>query len=192
MLRDLSELIKRRADLLTEARALEYRIEKQRTAALAALPAAFGFPDLGSFIRAVKDAAKRSPKAVRRRSKRVAPTAQAVKVPSVSAAQPPATYPGLAAAKTPEIAKAPLPPGASLDDPANFGVLPDHSVLERGDKSAAAFIDDLSKALRFAEKVLHTSKVPAPIWREWRQFERTAAAAIQTAKDEGRGNSANE
>ncbi len=51
----------------SRAAKLEASLEAQRPAALAALPAEFGFPDLKSFIKAVKAAAGVAPKAKRGR-----------------------------------------------------------------------------------------------------------------------------
>ncbi|MBC8010908.1 MAG: hypothetical protein H7067_12525 [Burkholderiales bacterium] len=74
------------------------------------------------------------------------------------------------------------PIGTSLDDPANFGLLPDLALLETPaapSPDAAARRARLSAALAFATKVLHTSRVPAVVWREWRQFERRATEMLR-------------
>ena len=178
-----TDLIREHARRVAEVQALEERLNRERTAALAALPSSFGFPDLASFIRAVKDAVgpARKPRQARTPAKRKQkPRAAPTPPPS-----PQPAYPGVAAAKAGEPEKAPLPTGTSLDDPKNFGQLPDVSLLERGTKSRESFIDALAEALRFAQKVLHTSKVPAKVWWEWRQFERSATDAIHAAKAEG-------
>lgn len=73
----------------------------------------------------------------------------------------------------------PLPTGTSLDDPANFGLMPDLSVLDGSGQDPVAQRERLTKSLEFARKVLHTSRVPAAVWREWRNFERSAADALK-------------
>ncbi len=93
--------------------------------------------------------------------------------PDVNAAQP--------AAPTPVPAAKPLPTGTSLTDPTNFGQLPDASLLERGTLAEAAFRSRLNAATVFAQQVLHTSRVPAAVWREWRDFTRKAADALRGA-----------
>lgn len=67
----------------------------------------------------------------------------------------------------------PLVPSGSLEfDPANFREMPDESVLDRGDLSEGDYRARLTAALNRANQVLHTSKVPAAVWRTWREFER--------------------
>jgi transcriptional regulator with XRE-family HTH domain len=89
-------------------------------------------------------------------------------VPSVSAPTAPAALP------------TPIPPvGTNLDDPANFTELPDFDILERGALSPAAHRDRLVAALARTSKILHTSRVRATVWREWRQFERKIQEALR-------------
>lgn len=87
-------------------------------------------------------------------------------------------------AKATKSAQAPAEPsrpsGTSLDDPKNFGLMPDPSLLEATNGDAQARQSKLSEALKFAQRVLHTSGVPAAVWREWRQFERKAGDALRT------------
>jgi hypothetical protein len=71
------------------------------------------------------------------------------------------------------------PQGDSLADPKNFGRRPDRAVLERGALSAEAHRSALAEALKFATQVLHTSKVPALVWRVWRAYERELQGALQ-------------
>lgn len=97
----------------------------------------------------------------------------AVIPPSVPLIPPPAV---------PVVSAAPSPPvGANLDDPANFTELPDLRLLERGALSSAAHRERLVAALARATKVLHTSRVRAAVWREWRQFERNIQGALRSA-----------
>lgn len=98
-----------------------------------------------------------------------------------------AAGPSVRALPTAPVAVAPkpetprLPSGTSLDDPANFGQMPDFTLLERGALEVSVHRTQLADALRFATKVLHTSKVPAAVWREWRQFERQVMEAMRVA-----------
>jgi hypothetical protein len=46
--------------------------------------------------------------------------------------------------------------------------------LERGSASDDDYRRRLAQHIGFATKVLHTSGVPAAVWREWRAFEKTA------------------
>ncbi len=66
----------------------------------------------------------------------------------------------------------PLPTGTDLADPKNFGRLPPTADLERGSVSPEEYRQRLARHLAFATKVLHTSRVPAAVWREWRVFEK--------------------
>ena len=96
-----------------------------------------------------------------------------------SSASTPAGTPAAAAASASPPAPRPLPTGTSLSDPSNFGVLPDESLLERGDKSEDNFRMQLNTANIFAQQVLHTSRVPAAVWRAWRDFARKAAEVLR-------------
>jgi hypothetical protein len=51
--------------------------------------------------------------------------------------------------------------------------------LERGDKSEDNFRMQLNTANIFAQQVLHTSRVPAAVWRAWRDFARRAADVLR-------------
>lgn len=180
---DFSQRIREHQSLVAEVTRLQERIEREREARLAALPAEFGYESVDDFIRALRAAAGGKFKPARPAAPRVKP----------AAAPAPATTPapaGMHAAKSPAPAAAPvspsapvsasapapaapaLPSGTSLDDPANFGVLPDLSVLERAALTPALHRERMAEALRFATRVLHTPKVVAAVWREWRQFER--------------------
>ncbi|MCU0791898.1 MAG: hypothetical protein MUE42_03390 [Opitutaceae bacterium] len=165
---------------------MENQLEADRQARLAHLPAQFGYPDLGSFVRALRAAhaaPAKSPKSPRRRPRpATAPRKSSpVAAPPVAATVPPATTPSHPS--TP-VAVAPAaislrPSGTSLDDPANFGLMPDRSVLDSAGAPLALYRERMSEALRFATRVLHTSKVPAAVWREWRQFERQLTEALR-------------
>lgn len=73
--------------------------------------------------------------------------------------------------------------GNDLNDPANFRELPDLGLLERGSLDVEAFRTRLRGALERATKILHTSQVPAAVWRAWRDFERRGNEALRTAGD---------
>ena len=65
-----------------------------------------------------------------------------------------------------------LPSGSLEEDPANFREMPDLALLEGGGLETADYRQRLTDALKRANKVLHTSRVPAATWRAWREFER--------------------
>lgn len=75
----------------------------------------------------------------------------------------------------------PSPPAMtySLSDPANYRQEPDRSILELNGSSAVQHKATLRAALLEAEKVLHTSRVPADIWRQWRAFEKLLREKIR-------------
>lgn len=58
------------------------------------------------------------------------------------------------------------------EDPANFREMPDESILERGVLPDTDYRSRLGDALKRANLILHTPKVPAATWRGWREFER--------------------
>lgn len=93
--------------------------------------------------------------------------------PDGSAAQPPAAAEP-AAPVSEETPATPTPMGTDLGDPKNFGLMPPVENLEPGPMSAEDYRKRLSQDLAFANKVLHTSRVPASVWREWRAFEKAA------------------
>jgi hypothetical protein len=101
-----------------------------------------------------------------------APTAAVVEAqPPTSPAQPPV----IVEAAPPK----PLPAGNDLSDPANFGVLPDLGLLNPGTLDREAFRARLSTAIARANTILHTPRVPAAVWRAWRQFEQQATALLR-------------
>lgn len=169
--RPLPELIKEHKQLVAKIAELEAQIDRERTAVLATLPASFGYPDLDSFIKALVQACRQP-----RRRKIAQPPREKRK--SVKAEI------GGGMAKAAKSAQAPAEPlrpsGTSLDDPKNFGMMPDPSLLAATNGDAQAHQSRLSEALKFAQRVLHTSGVPAAVWREWRQFERKAGDALRT------------
>lgn len=85
----------------------------------------------------------------------------------------PAPAPALS---TPVVAKPPQAtvPGDNLADPKNFTRLPPSELLSIQNPHDAGARAQLQQAIAFAEKVLRTSKVPAAVWREWRDFSRSA------------------
>lgn len=177
--RPLTERIKEYQQLVVEVARLQAEVDRDRPAALAALPAAYGYPDMDSFIKAVTRACRPAharkprttrPKKVRTVAKPVAPAEEEIGG-------------GLAKAATqavPPPAEPPRPSGTSLDDPKNFGLMPDLSLLETTSGDSRIQQAKLGDALKFAQQVLHTSGVPAAIWREWRQFERKASDVLRT------------
>jgi len=80
------------------------------------------------------------------------------------------------ALSAPVVAKPPQAtvPSDNLTDPKNFTRLPPSELLSIQNFHDAAARARLQQAIAFAEKVLHTSKVPAAVWREWRDFSRAA------------------
>lgn len=95
----------------------------------------------------------------------------------------PAAPVGLAASKqvaapvTTDSKSAPV--GSDLDDPVNFREMPDPALLEQGSVGSVEFRTQLTHALNRATKILHTSRVPASVWRAWREFERKAQDCLR-------------
>lgn len=185
-------------ELAAQVRALEQQVEAQRQARLARLPAEFGFKDLASFVRALRSAAQGKPSRARRVSRRkravrpevakpaavVAPAAMATQAAQTVVVAPTVSPVPVSVPSPAKPAPAPVPvlarpTGTSLDDPANFGLMPDRSVLAESGQPLAQRRERMAEALRFATRVLHTSKVPAAVWREWRQFERQLTEALR-------------
>jgi hypothetical protein len=71
------------------------------------------------------------------------------------------------------------PTGTDLADPKNFGVHAPTADLEQGTATADDYRQRLSRHIAFAAKVLHTSRVPAVVWREWRAFEKAAQERLR-------------
>jgi len=171
--RPLTERIKEYQQLVAEVARLQAEVDRDRPAALAALPAAYGYPDMGSFIKAVLHACRQP----RRRKPTRVPQAQ-------TASQPSSAEIGAGMAKATQPASTPVEPsrpsGTSLDDPRNFGLMPDLGLLETTAGDSRIQQAKLADALKFAQQVLHTSGVPAAIWREWRHFEHKASDVLRT------------
>ncbi len=74
-----------------------------------------------------------------------------------------------------------VPTGTDLADPKNFGVLPDAADLEMGALSVLEYRQRLIQKIEFATSILHTSGVPAAVWREWRVWEKTAQERLRAA-----------
>lgn len=174
--RPLTERITEHQQLVAEVARLQAKVDRDRPAALAALPAAYGYPDMNGFIRAVTQACGQP-----QRRKKVA------RAPRANVSVKPKTADveiGSGMAKATEAATSSAesrrPSGTSLDDPKNFGLLPDLSLLETTGRDSRIQQASLADALKFAHKVLHTSGVPAAIWREWRQFEQKASDVLRS------------
>jgi len=63
-------------------------------------------------------------------------------------------------------------PGDNLADPKTFSLMPPVELLSPRNANDVAVRSQLQKAIVFAEKVLHTSKVRAAVWVAWRDFGR--------------------
>ena len=172
----LTERIKEHHQLVAEVARLQAKVDRDRPAALAALPAAYGYHDMDSFIQAVTQACGQ---AQPRKTVACAPRAKASVKP-----KPADVEIGMGMAKATEAAASPAEPlhpsGTSLDDPKTFGLLPDLSLLATSGGDTRIQQTKLADALKFAQQVLHTSGVPAAIWREWRQFEQKASDVLRT------------
>lgn len=86
----------------------------------------------------------------------------------------PAGMAAIAALKQPAAKPEPKPVSSSLDDPKNFQELPDVRILEQNNTPVTEWRARVTELLKRANAVLHTSGVPAPVWRAWREFERLA------------------
>lgn len=171
--RPLTERIKEHQQLVAEVARLQAEVDRDRQTALSALPIAYGYPDMDSFIQALTQACRQP-----QQRKTVMPHAKVV-----VKTKPANVEIGGGIAKTTEVTKAsepPSPSGISLDDSKNFGLLPDLSLLETTGEDTRIQQAKLADALKFAQQVLHTSGVPAAIWREWRQFEHRANEVLRT------------
>lgn len=174
--RPLLEGIREHQLLVAEVARLQAAVDRDRPAALAALPASFGYADMDSFIKALVAACDpaKHPNISRARKPRDSASAPA---------RPPKMEIGLGMAKSAQLAQPPAEPsrpsGTSLDDPKNFGLLPDASLLETITGDTRPQQAKLVEAIQFAQRVLHTSGVPAAVWREWRQFEHNAAEVLR-------------
>ncbi len=71
------------------------------------------------------------------------------------------------------------PTGTDLADPKNFGVRPPTEDLEQGSATGDEYRQRLARHIAFATTVLHTSRVPAVVWREWRTFEKAAQERLR-------------
>jgi transcriptional regulator with XRE-family HTH domain len=87
---------------------------------------------------------------------------------------------GMAASGVASAPKVELPSKSLEEDPANFREMPNESVLEKGGLSDADYRVRLGEALKRANQVLHTPKVPAATWRAWREFERKGQECLRT------------
>lgn len=202
----LTALLKTKEQLISEIQKMEARLEHERNTALVALPAHFGYSDINDFIRELRRTAKAKPnKPLPPKKKERLATPARSSTSKIEATAPEQHSPRPPAPKSVEVTKtaapspqpgsppspgpSPTPPsvapptGTSLEDPANFSLLPDLSVLDRNSQDLPTFQAKLGDALKFAQKVLHTSRVQAKIWREWRSFERSAIELLRTAHE---------
>lgn len=69
-----------------------------------------------------------------------------------------------------------------ISDPKNFDEWPDESVLKTEGANGEQARQRLLKAVGYTETVLHTSRVPAEVWRRWREFHRQALALLQAVR----------
>lgn len=112
--------------------------------------------------------ARSRPGAAKAQSAAPAESAKPVAKSRAAADGPKADVQKAAAAAPPE------PLSSDLSHPKNFSLLPLAADLEQGAAHEADYRQRLSRSLEFAIRVLHTSGIPAAIWREWRQFEKAA------------------
>jgi hypothetical protein len=175
---------------LERARTKVAELERQlaeRNARLLRLPSTYGFDDMESFIVAVIFSADRERLLALGNFETPRGLAAASERPDNKAGNGAAYAPAPASendgrrsddtTSTAGEIEAPLPTGTSLDDPSNFGQLPDNALVD----AATPDVEQLRPALAFARRVLHTSRVPARVWRAWREFERRAAAVLRNA-----------
>jgi transcriptional regulator with XRE-family HTH domain len=95
---------------------------------------------------------------------------------------PPVVVAGAAPVSAPQTiatTSKPVLNGTDLSDPVNFGVLPNLELLQQGALDATAFRARLSSEITRANTILHTPRVPASVWRAWRQFEQQGAALLR-------------
>ncbi len=172
----LQQIREQREQILRDEAALQ----AERTAALAVLPARFGFGDLDDFIKAVTGACRKNGSSKEATVRRVRCAARPA---PVAESAPKAEPRGLARAQaTTGDGAEPhpsAPAGTSLDDPANFGLMPDFSLVASVGPLAPEQRERLAEAFGFATRVLHTSRIPAAVWREWRRFEKSAAELLR-------------
>lgn len=170
--RHLFDLIKEYRQLVSEVARLQAEVDRELPAALAALPTTYGYADMGSFIKAVVHACRQSrqPKAAARAPRAKGKRAKVAIGAGLAKAEQSAQLP----------AEPPRPTGTSLDDPKSFGLMPDLGLLGTTGGDSPHQQAKLTGALKFAQQVLHTSGVPAAVWREWRQFERKASEVLRT------------
>ncbi|PTY05707.1 hypothetical protein DB347_15190 [Opitutaceae bacterium EW11] len=173
---------------LEAARSKVAQLEKRLAEELASQPKRFGFDDPDDLAEAIRHAIWATEMRARqaahpgRKPAKTAPSPQTQPDPADPVPAPASAAPAPApAAPVPPPAPAPLPTGTSLDDPKNFGVLPDFTLLNKPGEESSADRERLTSALQFAKRVIHTSRVPAAVWREWRRFEQEAAAVLRAA-----------
>jgi len=150
----LPDLIKEYRQLVAEVARLQAEVDRELPAALAALPATYGYADMDSFIKAVIHAC-RQPRQQKAAARTRTPRAQGKRAKV-------AVGVGMAKAEQPvqQSAEPPRPIGTSLDDPKNFGLMPDLGLLGTTGGDSPQQQAKLTESLKFAQQVLHTSGVP--------------------------------
>lgn len=171
--------IRERLKAVAEQRAalalLISRFEAKRAAALAALPQKFGYQSLDEFITAVTQASTPQKRPYRQRKETSAKKAKTKTAATEPAPKQPA--PGTSRDAPQQV---PLPPtGSDLNDPLNFGALPDVSLLDVPTAADSGYYDHLALALAHARKVLGTSGVSPAVWRAWRSYEQKAGDILR-------------
>ena len=68
--------------------------------------------------------------------------------------------------------------GGDILEPTNFQALPPIADLESQGRDILRYRADLKVLINRANKVLHTSKIPAKIWLAWREFEKRAQSML--------------
>ena len=157
--------------------------EADREAALAALPQKFGYPSLDEFLTAVTAACSPKKRPYRRRQVTAPKTPKAKTATEVTAPKQPSV--GTTDDKAQEVPA--LPAGTDLNDPQNFGALPDESLLDAAASPDSGYYDRLAVALAYARKVLATSGVPAAVWRAWRFYEQKAGDILRNRHAQNAG-----
>ena len=187
----------RYSTVLTELQTAKARLaeleqkREERAAQLRALPQKYGFDNLNDFIKALRanagsngthsayaESSSLGAMTPREGLKQAEPAKGMSKASVEMATQPQPLSPEIAKPENAPPAQK-LPSGTSLDDPVNFGLMPDNSLLENSVVDVVAHRIQLTKSLEFARNVLHTSKVPAAVWREWRNFERRGVELLK-------------
>jgi hypothetical protein len=176
---DVISKIKEIAALKAQIAHLEKSIAADLPDELASLPARHGFASLEDFITALTEAAGEKPTRAAAPRQPVRKLRQAPETPPASPQSAnPATLPAPEPAPPP--VPQPQPPRQDysgqpdLTDPAHFSEPPNFQLLENSPDPSR-----IRQAIDYANRILHTSRVPADIWVEWRKFEKAAVALLK-------------